>query len=323
MNLYREIFNKEIQPGDLLLINIKHTKVTLTHFLCLVKVNKDYSLEFANPVLKQYYNDDNIFDCYKIKDSTGELLKIYESGYVSPVLLGTKNMWDYDCVTDILGRPIYAGDFIMYLDNYSTFVLNHIKYGVVVDSKHIFNEKSTISKVNHVFKIPDRDEVEERVYNSLVSEYKQFQYLQINKVNKELEPGDVYRTNNRMYIYIGEYTFNILSNNSNLHFTSKIVDLMSKKHKVYLKLNLNVKKAVNLYNSLRTCQCSQEEISKYISTSGISNYAMYLFGMPNVYEFDITEKRRGVYLETIYFPYNIDSVYIGNNKSIKVYYKFS
>lgn len=321
MNLYRDIFNRKIQVGDLLLVNTKHTKVTQTHLLCLVKVNEDYGLEVVSPVLKECYNDDNIFDCYKIKDSTGDILSIYESGYISPVLLGTKNMWDDDCITDILGRPVHAGDFIMYLDSYSKLVFNHVKYGIVIDSKHIFNENSTISKVNHVFKIQDRNSIEEPIYNRLISEYKQFQYLQINKVNKELECGDVYRTNNNMYIYVGEYTFNVLADNPNLHFTKRIEDLVLKKHKVYLKLNLNVKKAVNLYNSLKTYQCSQEQINKYISTSGISNYAMYLFGMPNVYEFDITDRRRGMYLDSVYFPYSIDSYYT-NKKSIEVYYTF-
>lgn len=319
MNLYHDIFNRKIQVGDLLLINTNHTKVTYTHLLCLARVNEDYGIKW--PVLRGCYNDDNIFDCYKIEDLTGDILKIYESGFVSPFLLGTKNMWDVDCITDILGRPVYAGDFIMYIDSYTKLSFNHIKYGIVIDAKHIFNENSTVSKVNHVFKIQDKNEVEEKIYSSIISEYKQFQYLQINKVNKELECGDVYRTNNNMYIYVGEYIFNVLVNNPNIHFNKRVEDLVSKKHKVYLKLNLNVKKAVNLYNSLKTFQCSQEQISKYISTSGISNYSIYLFGMPNVYEFDITEKRRGMYLDSVYFPYNIDSYYT-NEESIEAYYKF-
>lgn len=322
MNLYYDIFNRRIQVGDLLLINKEHTKRTYTHRLFLAKVNEEYGLDFTSPILNNFYNDDNIFDCYKIKDSTGEILKIYESGYVSPVLLGKKNMWDDDCITDILGRPIYAGDFIMYLDSYSKLVHNHIKYGIVIDPKHIFNEKSTVSKINHVYKIVDKEFFEENIYNSLLSEYKKHQYLQINNTDKELEQGDVFRTNNNLYIYIGEYNFDIICNNTSIDFSDKVKDAESKKHKVYLKFDLNRTKAVNLYNSLNNFQCSQEQITSYIKSSGISSYFTASFGMPNVYKFDISKKRRGVYMGSIYFPYKIDCTYINKSNNLEISYKF-
>lgn len=299
---YNDIYNRKIDIGDYILVNPTCNRPIDLSTLKLMKVS-------------DYIPIDCSIECYKIENPTNELIQMYNQE--DNIF---ENKIDIYKLNEILGRDLVAGDFVLALIGTNNFIKKNVYYGMVIDNKHILTLNGIIKKIPYVFKLDSLIKEEEEIYQELVYYYRDYQQRSIQNINKQLEVGDVFEKNKLLYIYFGEYVFNVSSDNNFINFSPDVKKYMNEYQKVFLRIDKTTRKSLLFYESLKNGSLTPMDISDYIASCSLSNYNLQCLGLPNCYIFNVSKKRLGVFKENITInlpPYSVFDVSFGRKtKSI-------
>lgn len=212
--------------------------------------------------IEQYVHRNKI---YKLTGVNHLFAKYHQKNMLFPDMINELYFGIYyktrDIFTEILGRPLYIGDFVMYKKKNAQFTARGVEYGIVVDQRHILTKFNTLKKVDLVYKVDVRTSEEDAVYKEIVSLYNQ-RMKDGRKVatHKELHIGDVYVRGAYTYIYIGKYH---IKSNKDVRYSNVV------KH-VYLRLDTKRQKVAKLLIEMKNGNFSN--LDSYIQ-SLYHNYA--------------------------------------------------
>lgn len=314
----RDVYNRKLCDGDYVLVDL-HWRGNYIGWYTVAKIQNGKLLvsdlidkvEFIN---SYPWNA----ECYKVENPDDLCIDLLNyNNFIS--LLYTENYYESksnidENIKDIFNREIKLGDFVMYKDGL-TFL-----YGIVIDEKHIFTHKLVKKKIDIVYKVITPIQKELEMYNYLSLEYAKLQKTLIqgsrNKKYRDIKPGDAFRKNNNLHIYLGEFYFHayesILCNiddflpemskdilDDKSFLVDDVVNYQNKKMKVFLCLNMGYKKSKQFIEKLKMNSVTQKEFELMVITSGLK-YGIDLdkFEYPRLLKFDLSERRAGTYVET-------------------------
>ena len=324
--IFSEIQGRQVSDGDYILFKYDFGDEIFSRTIGKV-VNGE--IEISNKVdLKNVYIPQDYLLCYKIDNPLDLNIDLTNSDdLISYPLLKNMNYYTIldKSIQDLLGRQINLGDFVLY----SIGGGRRCHYGIVIDDKYVFTDKYVKKKVNMVFKIVTPIQKELDIYNQIHDEYLKLQHNLIKssfvKKFKDLKPGDAFRKNNNLHIYLGEYKLNAYHsfdkieslnklkkclNDTNCkidskHFIYDVNKLLDNKQKVFLSINLEYKKSKKFLDKLRNKELSKKELQDFIVNSGlIYGYTPSKYGCPRILKFNLSEKRTGDYIESFDISYN-------------------
>lgn len=309
---FLELFNRKILPNDYLLINKNGTiKINMSK-LMLVQVDNNLECRYVkeSPLCLASVH------CYKLENISDELLSYLDKPNEYKLSLNT--------IKDIYNRNIKAGDFVYSL-SFNYFKKDELVYGLVIDSNHIFIGNNTIKKVSNVFKIESCNQYEKIIYNDLVYNYNDYLQRRTFHADKKLEVGDVFETNSYLYIYCGDYMFNVYSDEDYIiRYSNSILDTKDEYHQVFLKLKKSVIKHMDFYRDYSYGWLGEKDVSNFISSCGLSNSSIHNLGLPNCYKFDLSLSHLGVFKENIGICRRPNSKFLVkyDNRKIEVDFSF-
>lgn len=298
---YNDIYNRQINIGDYILVNPTCNRPIDLSTLKLIKV-------------PDYLPIDCSIECYKIENPNDELIAIYNQGNNNDF----ESKKDVYKLNEIFGRDLAVGDFVLALIGTNNFIKKNVYYGMVIDNKHILTLNGIIKKIPYVLKLNSLIKEEEEIYKELVYYYRDYQQRSIQNINKQLEVGDVFEKNKYLYIYFGEYVFNASTDNNLINFSPYVKKYMNEYQKVFLKIDKTTKKSLLFYDSLKNGNLTSKAISDYIASNSLSSDNRQCLGLPNCYTFNVSQKRLGVFKENITInlpPYSVFDITFG--KTIK------
>lgn len=305
---YNDIYNRKINVGDYILINPTCNRPINLSSLKLMRVPHNIPIDCT-------------VECYKIANPTHEFIELYnqtDNDFESQV--------DVYRLNEIFGRDLMAGDFVLALTGTNNFIKQNVYYGMVIDNKHILTLNGIIKKIPYVFKLDNLIKEEEEIYQELVYYYKDYQQRMIQNVNKELEVGDIFEKNKLLYIYFGEYVFNVITDDKSIDLSPDVKKYMNEYQKVFLRVDKRTKKSLLFYDLLIKGDLTPKEMSDYIVSCGLSNYTKQCLGLPNCYIFNVSKKRLGIFKENITInlpPYSVfDITYNNVNRKSTISFLF-
>lgn len=187
-------------------------------------------------------------------------------------------------IIDILGRKLNLGDLVLYMQGYD-FTINKLRYGILIDNKHILEYPNLIRKVGLVYKIEKPAKEEVKIYKSLSNSYnimlkKKAEAAPFakgkNNINN-LQTGDIFRKGNIVYMYIGKYFYENIKDdvsvrgklNKGFNTSGMDVDL-------YFYFNLVKARSVSLYEDLMLGKFDriEEKVEKTQSRYSMTYFAI-------------------------------------------------
>ena len=329
--VYIDKYNREVKPGDYILfimdtLGIQHgmctgqvAKISDINFLEFPAYYSD-KFDFVVNTLKERYTSSTVYKilCYKLEKVDSEILDKFNNGYLSKYLLSDDYEDDSNKLYDILGRDLYIGDFVCFTKSNSD--INTLDYGIVIDEKHIFTSKGVKKRAKAVFKLKSLIDKEKEIYYNIKSEYKKYQNTKIinNSFIKQITPGDIFRSNNSLYLYVGRYIFHatVVPNNninsylmSKLGFSPNVNEINNTLVDLYLKIDYSTKKGKLLYENLKNNTATQEDITNFILSSSSPMYDTAKITVFNAYKFNLSVKKLGFYFDHIDFNFNCGVTY--------------
>ena len=194
--------------------------------------------------------DNNLFDKYynlgRNVDEFGD--------YYYGVSLHYVNM-----ATDIFGRPVNIGDFVMFKKN-GAFTPSGVYFGVLIDSSHVLTPRNTKEKCKYVYKIGSRDIEESKLYKQVAQLYNESLQVKLQHTERQApKVGDLYRKNNYALLFLGVYISKIEGTNN------PILNSYGRKEGLYLIFNLKRKRDVDYLEELKSGK--RTEVDEFIKNS--------------------------------------------------------
>lgn len=287
----KEVYKRELSVGDYCLFCVTHYRFdSVVVGKVLGDGNVYIKLNDELTVIKQ--DDTHI---YKLSGDLALFERYWNIGRQANEFVKEKYMGisykEQDRITEIFGRPLSVGDFVMYRKNNVNFTKRGIEYGVVMDTQHILCYPDKIVKAKLVYKIEARTKEEDSLYKIIVDNYKdkQIRVLQ-NLEHTGLEIGDIFRKRNTAYVYMGEYLYTLekeVCYSSRPH--KKRFRIRSAVIQLYLRVNLETKSGQVLFNQLK--QCDLTGIADYIQKN-----SMIVKEFPRCFTMNLSKIRQGEYL---------------------------
>lgn len=208
--------------------------------------------------------------------------------------------------TELLGRSLSLGDFVLCRRSTKYLTKDSLLYGVVVDTSHILTERGIRVKVGIVYKIEKPTKEEVLIHKKILTSFQNEQTLAVKGVNEGLRKGNLYKNGNKVYVYCGDYKLKVVRYNklqSNNFISNQVWDLMGKdRFSLYIQIDCTKKLCQAFLDKLLSGNFTQEDISDYLSCKGSKLKLEYPVSLPHTYVFD----KNTVLLGNYYGNINLD-----------------
>jgi hypothetical protein len=169
-------------------------------------------------------------------------------------------------MVDVLGDNIQPGDLVL------TYAINkqRLTYGIVISETQVFTETCEKVIAHEVYKLPHYSEEEKQLYQKLSIEYQK----SANKgMKRELKRGQVYYSNDSLYIYLGRCKLEA----GNIGQTNTVIEAQPVIYEddVFLKTSNNTFKSASLLDNGSGFKNLNDVIFQTILTSIIVGFRTY------------------------------------------------
>lgn len=121
-------------------------------------------------------------------------------------------------VTEYFNKPLNVGDLVLILENGKAPM-----YALYMSPTKVFTQNLKMEAKHFVLKLEDLNDEEIQVYNFLLNQYQKS--VKKKNSNNIFNIGDIYRDNEHVYVYFGNFNFNYKYLDKSTTFISKDIKL--------------------------------------------------------------------------------------------------